>query len=286
MSTFFASKNTQQGSQAHSSTPTFKDPRAQGLIDQLAGANNQKESDRQRQLQGQGIATIGKYLATPAAQVDATGAINAIRAQSAAQTPVDVAAARSKFYNRPTGRNDIAVADTIARNAATRDAAIAGTQLSAEQFNAQQRAMQGQQIANIGQYLAGFQDPNLQQTNINNQNALQLLSLLRGEEGTGSSSSVGRDRAPGAQIAGQAIGAIGAGIAMCWVARAVYGEANPTWMVFRQWMFMHAPEWLFQLYLRRGEEFAEKVKKDPALRKRVKKKMDKILLDHFKIIRN
>lgn len=286
MGDFFYSKN--KGSQQQSGTmnATFNDPRAQGLIDQLAGANKQEQSARSKYLQGEGIKQLQTSLATPAAQIDATGAVNAIRTASDAQTPVDVANARSKFYNRPVGRNDMAVADTVARNAAARDSAIAQTQLGAEQYNAQARNARSQQLESLGQYLSNFSDPNQQQSNINNQNALQLLALMRGQSTTGTGSSLDMQRAPGSQIAGQAIGAIASGIAMCWVARAVYGESNPTWQVFRYWMFTSAPKWLFNLYLKHGEAFAEKVKKDAKLRKRVKKKMDSILLDRFKIIRN
>lgn len=286
MGSFFSSKTTQNQKQSSSSTPTFADPRAQALIDQISRGNSKNQSDRSKYLQGQGVQQLQESLGQGAATVDATGAMDAIRRASDAQTPLDVAKVRSQFYNRPTGRNDIAVADTVSRNAAARDAAMYNTKMGAEQYNASAQNARMSQQDQLGQYLANYLDPNQQQQNVDNQSALQLLSLLRGENSTGTGSGVGTARKPGSEIAGSMIGAIGSMMAMCWVARAVYGEHNPTWKVFREWMFMEAPEWLFQLYLKHGEAFAEKVKKDEKLAKRVKKKMDSIIANHFKIIRN
>ncbi|HVU31939.1 MAG TPA: flagellar filament capping protein FliD [Opitutaceae bacterium] len=42
----------------------------------------------------------------------------------------------------------------------------------------------------------------------------------------------------------------------CWVARAVYGENNPRWLLFRHWLLSHAPGWFRALYLRYGEQVA------------------------------
>ena len=39
----------------------------------------------------------------------------------------------------------------------------------------------------------------------------------------------------------------------CWVARAVYGESNPRWLIFRQWLLADAPAWFRGLYLWHGE---------------------------------
>ena len=285
MGSFFSAKTTNKGTQSGSSTPTFVDPRAQGLIDQLA--QKPQGTDKSNYLQGLGTQSIIGSLGQGAQTVDATGAMDAIRASSAAQTPVDVANVRSSFYNRPTGRNDIAVADTVARNNANRDAALYNTQLGAQQFNANAVNQHNQQNAQLGQYLSEFIDPAQRQDQQYNQNALQLLSLLRGDKTTGTSVGSGTSTPSSASIVGNMLGSIGGGIArMCWVARAVYGDANPTWLVFRDWMLNDAPEWLFKLYLKHGESFAEKVSKDAALKRRVKKRMDSILLDRFKIIRN
>lgn len=44
--------------------------------------------------------------------------------------------------------------------------------------------------------------------------------------------------------------------AICWVAREVYGVADPRWMHFREWLLGDAPAWFRQLYICRGEQFA------------------------------
>lgn len=45
--------------------------------------------------------------------------------------------------------------------------------------------------------------------------------------------------------------------AICWVAREVYGVADPRWMTFREWLLGDAPAWFRALYIRRGEGFAQ-----------------------------
>ncbi len=45
-------------------------------------------------------------------------------------------------------------------------------------------------------------------------------------------------------------------IVACWIARAVYGEENPRWMLFRDWLTEDSPAWFHALYLRHGERFA------------------------------
>jgi len=56
----------------------------------------------------------------------------------------------------------------------------------------------------------------------------------------------------------------------CWVAREVYGEDNPKWLMFRHWTLNHAPESFRNWYLNNGEAFAEWLKANawakPAIR--------------------
>jgi hypothetical protein len=83
----------------------------------------------------------------------------------------------------------------------------------------------------------------------------------------------------------QAAGTIGgAAIMACWVAREVYGEDRAEWMVFRQWLFTEAPEWLLDLYLQEGERFAEFISDKPALKFVVKKAMDIVVEPRFKLL--
>ena len=92
----------------------------------------------------------------------------------------------------------------------------------------------------------------------------------------------------GAIIGGglQAIGSYAGGVAAagCWVAREVYGNENPEWMVFRQWLFTEAPESFRDLYLQEGERFAEFISDKPVLKFLVKKAMDIVVEPRFKLI--
>jgi hypothetical protein len=66
------------------------------------------------------------------------------------------------------------------------------------------------------------------------------------------------------QIVGGLLGAAGgAAGALCWVAREVFGEDNPQWQLFRQWLIEHSPDRFYAWYLTHGERFADRLK-DPA----------------------
>ncbi len=73
----------------------------------------------------------------------------------------------------------------------------------------------------------------------------------------------------------------GSGVAsiagMCWVAREVYGESNPKWMVFREWIMNRAPAWLHDLYRNHGEQFAWYISNKPLLKVLVRQIMNFIL---------
>jgi hypothetical protein len=53
---------------------------------------------------------------------------------------------------------------------------------------------------------------------------------------------------------------------MCWVAREVYGEQDPKWMQFREWVIGHSPDWFYKAYSNYGEKFAKVVRKVPAIK--------------------
>ena len=69
---------------------------------------------------------------------------------------------------------------------------------------------------------------------------------------------------------GSAVGGI-----FCWVAREVYGEANPKWVQFRQWLIYKAPMWLVKLYYKHGERFARYISNKPALKNIIRSWMDR-----------
>jgi hypothetical protein len=60
----------------------------------------------------------------------------------------------------------------------------------------------------------------------------------------------------------------------CWVARAVYGEHNPRWMLFRHWLFSQAPAWFRRLYLRHGARLASWLADKPRLKTVIRRWMD------------
>ena len=70
-------------------------------------------------------------------------------------------------------------------------------------------------------------------------------------------------------------GSLGAAAIMkCWVAREVYGEHNPAWLLFRNWLDTDAPRWLDKLYMAFGERFANFISNKPRLKARIRLWMD------------
>jgi len=63
----------------------------------------------------------------------------------------------------------------------------------------------------------------------------------------------------------------------CWVAREVYGEQNPKWLLFRAWLLTEAPTWLRDLYAAHGEEFAAWIHDKPLVKAAVKALMDRAI---------
>lgn len=81
-----------------------------------------------------------------------------------------------------------------------------------------------------------------------------------------------------AAIGGAAIGAagdIGGGFASkCWVAREVYGNDNPMWLLFRHWLTTKSPRWFHDAYVKHGQRFAGWLSKNTWLKPSIKKWMD------------
>ena len=75
-------------------------------------------------------------------------------------------------------------------------------------------------------------------------------------------------------IGSAAGGLLGNTSLFCWVAREVYGEHNPAWKMFRMWMFLESPTWLFKLYKNYGERFARFIADKPRLKAVIRKWMD------------
>jgi hypothetical protein len=75
-------------------------------------------------------------------------------------------------------------------------------------------------------------------------------------------------------IGGSIIGALPSLIALCWVAREVYGTKTSTWKMFRTWLLNEAPEWLVSAYIKHGPDIAEFIKDKPVLKSIIRKWMD------------
>lgn len=74
---------------------------------------------------------------------------------------------------------------------------------------------------------------------------------------------------------GTAVGGMAQAGMFCWVAREVYGETNPKWVQFRQWLIYKAPMWLVKLYYKHGEKFAKYISNKPALKNIIRNWMDR-----------
>jgi len=108
------------------------------------------------------------------------------------------------------------------------------------------------------------------------------MQLAAGSQQAAAARSAGRQGMLGS-LGGAGIGAAGmlgaakiAGPAlfMCWVAREVYGNTNPDWLTFREWMLNEAPSWLRAVYIKYGEWFAGFIKDKPRVKWFIKLWMD------------
>ena len=77
---------------------------------------------------------------------------------------------------------------------------------------------------------------------------------------------------------GSLIGTLGSAfIEFCWVAREVYGPTDIRWIMFRDWMKNKAPRWLYKLYVKHGEGFAEYIKDKPKIKFILRKLMNLVV---------
>jgi hypothetical protein len=60
----------------------------------------------------------------------------------------------------------------------------------------------------------------------------------------------------------------------CWVAREVYGDHDPRWIIFRAWLLNEAPAWLRETYARHGEWFAAWLRRHSAAKAVLRPLMD------------
>lgn len=68
----------------------------------------------------------------------------------------------------------------------------------------------------------------------------------------------------------------------CWVAREVYGEGNPRWLMFREWLMVKGPSWFRKLYNKYGEGFAKWISNKPRIKNLIRKWMDARINNYLK----
>jgi hypothetical protein len=113
---------------------------------------------------------------------------------------------------------------------------------------------------------------------LNPEAGLGFISQMAANDANMYAANVAADASRSAGLMG-GIGALGGGLLsnaslFCWVAREVYGPANPAWMQFREWMFNESPQWFFDLYRKYGERFASWISDKPRLKGIIRKWMD------------
>ena len=152
--------------------------------------------------------------------------------------------------------------------------AILGRQSGALGYGAQQMGM-AQQLGSqaIGpravDYNAGLNLAMQNEANLGRYNT----SIYGSQAQVAGANAQARGAMIGGALSGR--GALGGGFAAkCWVAREVYGESNPKWMLFREWLNNHAPKWFDSLYIKHGEKFAAWIANKPFLKSIIRKWMD------------
>jgi hypothetical protein len=155
-------------------------------------------------------------------------------------------------------------------------AAILGRQGQA--FNA---GMSQQQFAsgfasNIGPRLFSPESQYMSDLQGSNQQTAASYAAAKAQMQSGMMQGIG-SLVGGAITGGGSFALASATKAACWVARAVYGEDNPKWLIFRGWMLNESPEWFRSLYLKHGEAFAEFIKDKPMLRAVIQVGMDSVV---------
>ena len=221
-------------------------------------------------------------------------------AKSGTLSPEEQRMAEQQARQQGLASGRVGDTSTIAAQALNRQNALAQRAQMAQQAGAQafgyNRALAGD-VANIligrpsTAYAMGSQafgqgaglaqqptGPQLFDPNAGINLALQNQSNLGNYQSAIFGAKAGRE---GAIIGGLAsgLGAIGGGAIAkyCWVAREVYGEDNPKWKVFRQWLTTKGPSWLFNLYMKHGEAFARFIKNKPAIKWVIRKLMDRCI---------
>jgi len=154
-----------------------------------------------------------------------------------------------------------------------RPAQAPGMGMASSQFAA---GLAGQQLG------PNLFDPNAG-INLGLQNQANLSNYQSSIYGSQAGFAGAQAQARGAMIGGLAsgLGSVIGGKLGCWVAREVFGNENPMWVLFRQWLFENSPNWFFNLYIKHGEKFAQFISDKPLIKRIIRKWMTSIVERKF-----
>lgn len=231
-------------------TPGQGNPFIQQLIEgnrtQFEGDLNNRMAQLQSMMQGQGAASNQNVMGNMIAQ-----ALNQ-RTQSENQL-------QSGQFNQDVANQQSAANSLVGVGGMDQNVMAQLLPMLAERFQSGQTTGQQQQESSSSSVMQ------------------QIIDSLSNTSGSSTTSS---QASPFDQLKG-----VGSVMSMfCWVAREVYGEDNPQWLVFREWMMWEAPKWFFNLYLTFGERFAKFIKGKPRVKKLIKYFMDKVTVGRDPVI--
>ena len=251
---------TQRAMQAPLQVGAYANPYTSEVIDRT-----QQDIERQRQM---AMNTLGaQATAARAFGGSRQGVAEGVMAGEYGRMAGDMAAQqRQQNYSQAL---QAAMADRQARLGAASQMGQLGQQaFGTSQAIQQQQAQQGLLQQGIQQALI---DAARQQyagyTGAPAQSLQAPLSAL-GIAQEGGAKTITESQSPGLLSYLQTIGQ------MCWVAREVYGEDDPKWMQFREWVIGYSPNWFYNAYSKYGERVAKVVAKVPALKLVIRPFMD------------
>lgn len=203
------------------------------------------------------------------------------RSGSFGNTGLAELASRERF-NVATALGDIGARTRFAGQRQQLEAAGLASTIRGSEIQALAQAGQTQRAVD-----QAIRDVNTANTIQEQQRALRELELLgqainitSGGFGT-TTTTGGRSSGPNPFIgalgaAGSFAGGLGTLIPAlgCWVAREVYGNDNPRWLLFRHWLFNEAPAWFRWAYLKYGERIARFIKGKPLIKRVIRRFMD------------
>ena len=252
--------STQQAMQGPLNVGAYANPYTSAVIDRT-----QQDIERQRQM---AMNTLGaQATAANAFGGSRQGVAEGVMAGEYGRMAGDMAAQqRQQNYSQAL---QAAMSDRQARLGAASQMGQLGQQaFGTSQAIQQQQAQQGLLQQGIQQALI---DAARQQyagyTGAPAQSLQAPLSAL-GIAQEGGAKTVTQSQSPGLLSYLQTIGQ------MCWVAREVYGEDDPKWLQFREWVIGYSPNWFYNAYSKYGERVAKVVAKVPALKLVIRPFMD------------